>query len=182
VFKERIQEILDFTKSESPYRKANKGWINKDIFLDLSPSFNTLEKKSEDAKVTLFWSPISILISNIFLILFIGSIVVFSSKIFSKGKFEFIYNFNTQEIVKYEENKNLNTEETQDLNEFNNSKDQSSLEDRSSNIEISPKLKEIRDDDILNIKGSEQDIQKRDIKSSDETKIMNNRKSKTNFL
>ena len=38
MLKERIQEVFEFTKSESPYRKANKGWINQDIFLDLSPS------------------------------------------------------------------------------------------------------------------------------------------------
>ena len=33
MLKERIQEIFEFTNSESPYRKANKGWINEDIFM-----------------------------------------------------------------------------------------------------------------------------------------------------
>ena len=35
MLKERIQEIVEFTNSESPYQKANKGWINQNIFLDL---------------------------------------------------------------------------------------------------------------------------------------------------
>ena len=64
MLKERIQEVFEFTKSESPYRKANKGWINQDIFLDLSPSSDTLKQKKEAAKVTLLWSPINNLLSN----------------------------------------------------------------------------------------------------------------------
>ena len=76
MLKERIQEIFEFTKSESPYRKANKGWINQDIFLDLSPSTDTYTKRNESAKVTLFWSPINTLLSNIFIIIIISSILV----------------------------------------------------------------------------------------------------------
>ena len=71
MLKERIQEVFEFTKSESPYRKANKGWINQDIFLDLSPSTDTYKQTSEAAKVTLFWSPLNSLLSNIFLIIFL---------------------------------------------------------------------------------------------------------------
>jgi len=97
VLKERIQEILEFTKSESPYRKANKGWINQDIFLDLSPSPDQVKQKKEDAKVTLFWSPINRLLSNIFLIIIVCSILVFSSVSFAKGRFDFNL-FNNYEI------------------------------------------------------------------------------------
>ena len=63
MLKERIQEVFEFTKSESPYRKANKGWINQDIFLDLSPSANKYKHTNEVAKVKLFWSPINSLFS-----------------------------------------------------------------------------------------------------------------------
>ena len=80
MLKDRIQEIFEFTKSESPYRKANKGWINQDIFLDLNPSTDTYIKRNEDAKVTLFWSPINTLLSNIFIIIIISSLLVFTSK------------------------------------------------------------------------------------------------------
>ena len=110
MLKERIQEIFEFAKSESPYRKANKGWINKDIFLDLNPSGDTLKQKNEAAKVTLFWYPINILLSNIFLIIILGSIFVFSSVSFAKGRFE-INLFNESginDIVKVDENKGLN--------------------------------------------------------------------------
>ena len=89
MLKERIQEVFEFTKSESPYRKANKGWINQDIFLDLSPSTDTYKQTSEAAKVTLFWSPLKSLLSNIFLIIILGSILVFISVSFVKGRFDF---------------------------------------------------------------------------------------------
>ena len=89
MLKERFQEVFEFTKSESPYRKANKGWINQDIFLDLNPSYESVEKTKEAAKVTIFWSPINSLLSNIFLIVILGSILVFISLNFAKGRFDF---------------------------------------------------------------------------------------------
>ena len=89
MLKERIQEVFEFSKSESPYRKANKGWINQDIFLDLSPSADKFNKNNEDAKLTLFWSPINSLLSNIFLIIILGSVLVFTSVSFAKGRFYF---------------------------------------------------------------------------------------------
>ena len=89
MLKERIQEIFEFTKSESPYRKANKGWVNQDIFLDLSPSADTYKQTNEAAKLTLFWSPINSFLSNIFLIIILGSLLVFTSVSFAKGRFDF---------------------------------------------------------------------------------------------
>ena len=65
MLKERIQEVFEFTKSESPYRKANKGWINQDIFLDLNPSTDRYKQTSEAAKVTLFWSPLNLSLIHI---------------------------------------------------------------------------------------------------------------------
>ena len=89
MLKERIQEVFDFTKSESPYRKANKGWINQDIFLDFSPSADQINQTNEDAKVTLFWSPINKLLSNIFIIIILGTLLVFTSSSLEKGRFDF---------------------------------------------------------------------------------------------
>ena len=109
MFKERIQEIFDFTKSESPYKKANKGWINQDIFLDLSPSTDTYKQTSEAAKVTLFWSPINSLLSNIFLIIILGSILVFTSVSFAKSRFDFnlFNNSGIVDILNVDKNKEL---------------------------------------------------------------------------
>ena len=76
MFKERFQEILEFTKSESPYRKANKGWINQDIFLEFGKSYSTLSKQKEVGKITLLWPPLQRLISNLLLIIIISSLIV----------------------------------------------------------------------------------------------------------
>ena len=70
MIKERLQEIVDFTKSESPFRKANKGWINQDIYLELGKSLNNRQKQNEFATVTLLWPPLYKLITNIILIIF----------------------------------------------------------------------------------------------------------------
>ena len=88
MLKERIQEVIEFTKSESPYRKANKGWINQDVFLDLSPSADIEKQNNEAAQVTVFWSPINSLLSNIFLIIILGSLLVFTSVSFANGRFD----------------------------------------------------------------------------------------------
>ncbi len=118
MLKERILEIFEFAKSESPYNKANKGWINQDIFLDLSPSPETFKQKNEAAKVTLFWSPINTLLSNIFIILIISSILVFTSLSFSKGRFNFnLFNrYSFKDIVVFEDNKVVQTNTLNDLN------------------------------------------------------------------
>ena len=79
MFKDRLQEILEFTKSESPYSKANKGWINQDIFLEFGKSSSALSKQKEAAKVTLLWPPIQRLISNLLIIVIISSLIVLST-------------------------------------------------------------------------------------------------------
>ena len=66
MFKDRLQEILEFTKSESPYSKANKGWINQDIFLEFGKSSSALSQQKEAAKITFLWLPIQRLIYTIF--------------------------------------------------------------------------------------------------------------------
>ena len=87
MFKERLQEIFEFTKSESPYSKANKGWINQDIFLEFGESSSILSKQKEAAKVTLSWAPIQRLISNLLLLIVISSLLVLSTIKFSKLNF-----------------------------------------------------------------------------------------------
>ena len=121
MLKERIQEVFEFTKSESPYRKANKGWINQDIFLDLSPSPDQVKQINEDAKVTLFWSPINSLLSNIFIIFILGSLLVFTSVSFAKGRFD-LHLFSSSEIidvVEVEENNALDISEFNDVDTMN---------------------------------------------------------------
>tara|TARA_B100000965_G_scaffold95462_1_gene77946 strand:- start:154 stop:717 length:564 start_codon:yes stop_codon:yes gene_type:complete len=187
VLKDRFQEIFEFTKSESPYRKANKGWINQDIFLDLSPSADSLKKKDEAAKVTLFWSPINNLLSNIFTILIISSILVFTSLSIAKGRFNFNI-FNTslvKEIVQFDDDKFV---ETSDLNSLDtlNSEFEKNLD---INVLDTPNEINVLDDNqidseqktIIN-KIDKQDIIVKDDESNKDLKILKNKKSQSNFI
>ena len=55
--KERINEIFDFARSESPYKSANKGWLSKDIFINLGSSENKTQESSDElANISLSWS------------------------------------------------------------------------------------------------------------------------------
>ena len=185
MLKERIQEIFEFTKSESPYRKANKGWINQDIFLDLSPSPDTFEQKNEAAKVTLFWSPINMLVSNIFIIIIISSILVFTSLSFAKGRFNFnLFNISSiNDIVKVEDNMVINysqpnasaskiSEKNLEINELDKTKNKTSLDDNQIIPEPKTIIPETDKQEVL-IKNKENNI---DIKN------LQNKKSKSNFI
>ena len=184
MLKERIQEIFEFTKSESPYQKANKGWINQDIFLDLSPSSDTLRQKEEAAKIILLWSPINSLLSNIFLILTIGSILVFTSLSFVKGRFDFnlFSNYLINDLVKTEDNNvlerstpkpfyslNSNIENKLDINDLNQL---NSLDDNHINAD---------QEEITNEKDSVE-VGKKDIESKTDVEIVKSKQSKSNFI
>ena len=180
MLKERIQEIFDFTKSESPYTKANKGWITKYIFLDLSPSIDNLKQKNEAAKVTLFWSPIKSLLSNIFLIIIISSILVFTSISFVRG------NFNFNILNTFSIGDNLKIEDSNDLNTFyidNNSLDELDYTDyedeKSIDINELDNQKNSEDEKIVN------SIDKQEIRIKDEEinkDIKNLINKKSNFI
>jgi len=187
VFTERIQEIFEFTKSESPYRKANKGWINQDVFLDLSPSSDTFKQKNEAAKVTVFWSPINTFLVNIFTILIISSILVFTSLSFAKGRFNVNYfniSFNN-EIIKVEDSKSLSKSQLKDLdymksenekslaiNEVDNTNRINQLDDNQINSDQEIITNEMNKRQTI-IKDNEN---KRDIKN------LETKKSKSNFI
>ena len=184
MLKERIQEVFEFTKSESPYRKANKGWINQDIFLDLSPSPDQVKQINEDAKVTLFWSPINSLLSNIFIIIVLGSILVFTSLSFAKGRFDFnLFNKSAIiDIVKVEENKAFNISLIEDVD--------STTSMTNKNLETK-ELEEINllDDDlinedekIINQKIDEQDSLIKESQTNINIKISKNKNPKSNFI
>ncbi len=185
--KERIQEVFDFTKSESPYRKANKGWINQDIFLDLNPSADRNQKANEAAKITLFWSPINSLLSNIFLIIIIGSIFVFTSVSFTKGRFDFNkFNiFSANEIVSFEENKALNIVNLEDMDstnvtiEKNLEKKESDKQDK---INLSDDDLNKVDEEITNKKADKLDTSIKESDTNKDIKILQNKKPRSNFI
>ncbi len=187
MLKERIQEVFDFTKSESPYRKANKGWINQDIFLDLSPSLDTYKQTNEAAKVTLFWSPLNSLFSNIFLIIILGSILVFTSVSFAKGRFYFnlFDNSEINDIIKVDQNKSPDITALEDINSKN------SIIENNLEIKDSGKSTKINllDDDlneknekIINIKIDEEDTSINEKESNKDIQFLQNKKPKSNFI
>ncbi len=188
MLKERIQEIFEFTKSESPYRKANKGWINQDIFLDLSPSSNTLKQKKEVAKVTLLWSPINSLLSNIFLILIIGSILVFTSLSFERGRFDFnLFNESViKDIVKVEDEKFVNTSKL-DVSESvkidkNQNFEVNQIDKEIDKINLSDNNQENLERKIITNEIKKQDAIVDDMSRSKNIEVLKNKKSKSNFI
>ena len=187
MIKKRIQEIVEFSNSESPYRKANKGWINQDIFLDLSPSSNVLEHKNEAAKVTLFWSPINSLLSNIFIIFILGSLLVFTSVSFAKGRFDLNLFISSEiiDVVEVEENnaldiselkdvdaKNLTIQENIDKKDLNKTNEINSLDDDLMKVDQKKINKEIDKQEGLKIESQ----------SNKNIEILKNKKQKSNFI
>jgi len=187
VLKERIQEIFEFTKSESPYRKANKGWINQDIFLDLSPSPDSVKQQNEAAKVILFWSPINSLLSNIFLIIILSSILVFTSLSFAKGTFDFnlFNNFEIVNSVEVKENKSLNISRSQDI-DATDSKMQKNLDKKELGkpSKINSKGDDLMKEDkkIINKTIDKQETLIQESESNKDIKISRNKKLKSNFI
>ncbi len=175
MLKERIQEVFEFTKSESPYRKANKGWINQDMYLQLGASLEPFDNKNEAAKVTLLWPPISKLISNIFFTFIVGSIVVFSSVTFSKVKIDLgLLNMSAKDnAVQVEDEKvviSLEEVVKEDLNELPNQN--KAITDSSIKINT----------DIQKTAISKNEIKTKKLSNLDENKVMKNQKSKSNFF
>ena len=187
MLKERIQEVFEFTKSESPYRKANKGWINQDIFLDLSPSTDTYKQTSEAAKVTLFWSPLKSLLSNIFSIIILGSILVFTSVSFAKGRFYFnlFSNSSIVDIVEVEVNNSLDIVLLEDI-DSTNSTTPKNLEtkelDKINKISSLDDDSNEEDEKIINKKIEKEDTLNKESESNKDIKILQNKKPKSNFI
>ena len=187
MIKERIQEVFEFTKSESPYRKANKGWINQDIFLDLSPSAGKYKYRNEAAKIILLWSPINILLSNIFLVIILGSILVFSSVSFAKDGFNLrlFNNSGINDIVNADNNKALNVDSFKNIDSIN-----STIE---KNIErkTPDKLNEINllnddlkksDEKIINKEIYIEDNSIKESENNEDIKTVQKKKTKSNFI
>ena len=187
MLKEIIQEILEFTKSESPYRKANKGWINQDVFLDLSPSSDSFVQKNEAAKITLFWPPINNLLFNIFITIIISSVLVFTSVSFAKGRFNFdlLNTYVTKDIVKVEDNKALETNQLDDLG-IKNTETEKNLQ--TNKLDKTNQIKKIDDTQINSDNKTiapeidKQQSLRKDNENNIDIKTPENKKSKSNFI
>tara|TARA_Y100001968_G_C19213744_1_gene646084 strand:+ start:408 stop:887 length:480 start_codon:yes stop_codon:yes gene_type:complete len=87
VVRERIKEVVDFARAESPYRNANKGWINDDVYLQWGSLPDQSEKNGNELiDIFIFWKPFGKLISILFSVISISVIVVLLAVSFSQGK------------------------------------------------------------------------------------------------
>ena len=190
MFKERFQEILEFTKSESPYSKANKGWINQDIFLEFGKSSSALSKQKEAAKVTLLWPPIQRLISNLLIILIISSLIVLTTLKGAQLNFNlesFIVAFKNKLVQLDTKKSNLIIEETQvfDINFNSESEEDFSKEERNiSPDELSDKEDSLKsEDNIAKDQISElEEEELEEVEIKNDISITSTKKSKSNFF
>ena len=84
---ERIKELVDFATSESPYRDANKGWLNDDVYLQWGkePGFSP-KSGVEVANISVSWSPINRLASILLAVVILASTFVFLEVSISHGR------------------------------------------------------------------------------------------------
>ena len=187
MLKERIQEVFEFTKSESPYRKANKGWINQDIFLDLSPAPDTFAQKNEAAKITVWWSPVNTLLSNIFIVIIISSLMVFTSLSFAKGRFNLnLFNTSlTNEIIQATDNNVMKTNQLTDLDSLDLENEQNlEIEElETKNNMISLDENQIKSDQkTITTEIDKKEVLIKDKENNTNIRILENKKSKSNFI
>ena len=178
MIKERLQEIVDFTKSESPYRKANKGWVNQDIYLELGKSSNNRGHKKEFANITLLWPPLYKLITNIILIVFISSVLVLGSITLSRDAFSLsLFNTSSQvDIVPLAQEKIVLTPENHSLTEDNST----SIVKEDLDKEKTDLLKE--NSSLTNLSVGIKDKSTKDINNNEKQKVKKTSKSKSNFV
>lgn len=87
--RERLKELVDFARAESPYRNANKGWINDDIYLQWGSLPDQVDKEGNELiDIFVFWQPIKKLVSILFLVFSLSVLLVFAAISIGEGKFE----------------------------------------------------------------------------------------------
>ncbi|KGG11876.1 MULTISPECIES: hypothetical protein [Prochlorococcus] len=86
---DRIQEIADFARGESPYRSANKGWLTDDVYLQWGATKDkSSEKFDQLVKVSFFWQPIIKAALTLISVIFFASLFAFMPLTLSQGKFK----------------------------------------------------------------------------------------------
>ncbi len=90
MLRERIKEIVDFATLESPYRSANKGWVNDDVYIQWGASRAQSSNEGEElANVSVYWSPLNQVAAIIFVVLLVATTFVFSVVSFTHGRLHF---------------------------------------------------------------------------------------------
>ncbi len=85
--KERLKEVVDFVTIESPYQSANRGWLNKHVYLKWgSSNIEDSTYKDELLNIAVFWTPLKQFFIRILLVLFLAFALVILSISFAQGK------------------------------------------------------------------------------------------------
>ncbi|WP_269623394.1 hypothetical protein [Prochlorococcus marinus] len=87
VIRERIQEVVDFAKTESPYRSANKGWLTNNIFLERGSGTDQNAKKFDQVvKISVLWQPIVQIAFSLLCAIFLATLFAFTPFALAHGK------------------------------------------------------------------------------------------------
>ena len=87
--RERIKEVVDFVRAESPYRAANKGWVNDDVYFQLGSSLDKSSNNGDElADVSIYWKPINEILSILLVVVLLATIFVLSAFSFAHGRFQ----------------------------------------------------------------------------------------------
>ena len=87
--RERVQEVVDFATSTSPYRDANQGWLTDDVYLQLGANEDQDSRAGKEfIDIFLFWEPIKNLVSILFLVFSLALVLVVTALSYSHGGFE----------------------------------------------------------------------------------------------
>ncbi len=88
--RERIKEVVEFATSQSPYQNANKGWVTDDVYLQLGSSPDQSSAQGDQlANISVYWRPVSQLISIVFLVFLLATAFVLGAVSLSKGEIDF---------------------------------------------------------------------------------------------
>ena len=74
--RERINELVDFATTESPYSSSTKGWLSNDVYLKWGPQKRNNSFKSEELfKLSVLWGPLNKIVSNLFIVFIVASLL-----------------------------------------------------------------------------------------------------------
>ena len=77
--KKSASELVEFFRSESPYRQANKGWLAQNIYLNFrSDKRNSSKGFDQIAEVSFFSQPIMQIALSLFCVISLAMFLVFS--------------------------------------------------------------------------------------------------------
>ena len=109
--KDRITELLDFATNQSPYRNANKGWLNNDIYLNWGKfKSNKTGMNNSILDITLSWDPVKAIISILFAVLLISSVFIYLINSIKDIKVKIIHNTFPLELIENDSNINNKSE------------------------------------------------------------------------